>query len=183
MLAALAKWPNVPDVYGWLALTARGQWRLRGEPIANAAINAFIGRNYAADARGRWFFQNGPQRVYVTLELAPWVFRVQPDGSLLTHTGRRPRQLLAAALVDGSAFLLHTELGAGNVDDRDAGLFLPAVVDSRGQPAAAEALEGQAPLFVVAARCHLGDALVPLQPLSLAEAEAAFGFRRRPAPD
>src|SRR5690606_15898587 len=31
VLAAIAKWPNVPAVYGWLGLTARGEWRLRGE--------------------------------------------------------------------------------------------------------------------------------------------------------
>jgi len=26
--AAIAKWPNVPHCYGWLALDARGQWRI-----------------------------------------------------------------------------------------------------------------------------------------------------------
>jgi len=71
VLAAIAKWPNVPAVYGWLLLTKRGEWRIRGEPIVNAAIGDFIGRNYAADDRGRWFLQNGPQRVYVDLELSP----------------------------------------------------------------------------------------------------------------
>jgi hypothetical protein len=55
VLAALAKWPDVPAVTGWLSLTARGDWRLRGEPIGNDAIRAFIGRNYASDAQGRWY--------------------------------------------------------------------------------------------------------------------------------
>ena len=73
VLAAMAKWPGVPHVHGWLALTARGQWRLGGEPIAHAALRGFIDRIYACDRRGRWFFQNGPQRVYVTLELAPFL--------------------------------------------------------------------------------------------------------------
>ena len=45
VVAALAKWPNVPAVFGLLALTGRGEWRLRGEPIANVAIRDFIGRN------------------------------------------------------------------------------------------------------------------------------------------
>jgi hypothetical protein len=27
--AAMAKWPDVPDCYGWLALDARGNWRMR----------------------------------------------------------------------------------------------------------------------------------------------------------
>jgi hypothetical protein len=31
----------------------------------------FIQRNYDHDAQGQWFFQNGPQRVYVELEATP----------------------------------------------------------------------------------------------------------------
>ena len=69
--AAMARWPNVPAVYGWLELTARGEWRIKGEPIDNAAIRDFIARNYAHDGRGNWFFQNGPQRVFVSLEATP----------------------------------------------------------------------------------------------------------------
>jgi len=70
---ALERWPGVPAVYGWLALDRRGEWRLRNpasgafERIGNAALRAFIARNYAADARGAWYFQNGPQRVYARL--------------------------------------------------------------------------------------------------------------------
>jgi hypothetical protein len=29
--AALKKWPNVPDCYGWLALDARGDWYMRDD--------------------------------------------------------------------------------------------------------------------------------------------------------
>ena len=97
---AMAKWPNVPHCYGWLALDARGGWRMRdeaaqqsgqaGERITNQALLGFINRNYACDDDGRWYFQNGPQRVYVDLEdwslsrthyLAP----IPPGGSA-THT-------------------------------------------------------------------------------------------------
>ncbi len=60
VLAGLAKWPEVPAVYGWLALDRRGNWLLRETAagkfgrIGNAALRDFISRNYAADARGRW---------------------------------------------------------------------------------------------------------------------------------
>src|SRR5919204_365486 len=71
---AMAKWPNVPAVYGWLALDRRGNWLIRStsttqpfERITNAALREFIARNYEADSAGRWYFQNGPQRVYVTI--------------------------------------------------------------------------------------------------------------------
>ena len=36
---ALAKWPNVPDCYGWLGLDARGHWYLRDD--ATQAAGAF----------------------------------------------------------------------------------------------------------------------------------------------
>ena len=80
---ALAKWPDVPNCYGWLALDARGHWRMRderaqhlhlpGDKLTNAALVGFINRNYAADERGCWYFQNGPQRVYVNLEATPYI--------------------------------------------------------------------------------------------------------------
>ena len=83
--AALAKWPKVPDCRGWLGLDARGDWYMRddacqragafphpkGSRIEHSKLQAFIGRNYAADEHGAWFFQNGPQRVYVVLEATP----------------------------------------------------------------------------------------------------------------
>ena len=32
-LRSMAKWPNVPAVYGWLTLDRRGNWLLQGERI------------------------------------------------------------------------------------------------------------------------------------------------------
>jgi hypothetical protein len=89
---ALEKWPNVPHAYGWLSLDEHGNWALKDSPIANATLIDFIGRNYSCDERGRWFFQNGPQRVYVTLAATPFVLKValtQPQLSFLTHTGEQ----------------------------------------------------------------------------------------------
>ena len=60
VLRGLAKWPDVPAVYGWLSLDRRGHWRIKGEHIGNPTVSAFIGRNYEYDSQGRWFFQNGP---------------------------------------------------------------------------------------------------------------------------
>lgn len=99
--AALAKWPNVPHCTGWLLLDRRGQWRMRdegaqargelGTPIRHAALIGFIERNYERDEGGRWFFQNGPQRVFVELAYTPWVVRLAMDAAgeptLTDHTG------------------------------------------------------------------------------------------------
>jgi hypothetical protein len=89
VLRSLIKWPNVPDCFGWLALDRRGQWRmvdefaqqnkLPGQVIAHAMLNEFISRNYASDHLGRFFFQNGPQRVFITLAATPWIVRIIPN--------------------------------------------------------------------------------------------------------
>lgn len=89
VLRSLIKWPNVPDCYGWLALDRRGQWRMRdeftqqhnlpGQVIQHNALNEFIARNYACDELGRYFFQNGPQRVFITLDATPWIVRMIPS--------------------------------------------------------------------------------------------------------
>lgn len=104
---ALAKWPNVPDCWGWLGLDMRGHWWLRddaaqaqgtfpqskGTRLEHEKLLAFIGRNYEANAQGHWFFQNGPQRVYVELENCPMVWRVHADGRVVSHTGYEAKQV------------------------------------------------------------------------------------------
>jgi hypothetical protein len=186
VLAAIAKWPNVPEVFGWLRLTARGQWLLRGEPIGNAAIRDFIGRNYAADAHGRWFFQNGPQRVYVALELTPWVYRLDADGGVATHTGAAPRELRAVALLDDGRIVAVTELGAGVVDDRDSTALLRAVVAPDRTPLDSDAAErwlsGATEASIDAARLGLDGGIVPVQRIGAALLGERFGFEREPAP-
>lgn len=88
VLDSLKKWPNVPVCYGWLALDRRGEWRMRnefaqanklpGDVIKHQALKAFIQRNYVQDPSGCFFFQNGPQRVFVSLDYTPWVVRLIP---------------------------------------------------------------------------------------------------------
>src|SRR3954465_15829874 len=84
---SLARWPNVPAVYGWLSLDRRGNWRIKGEKIGNPALREFISRNYQPDERGQWYFQNGPQRVYVSLAYAPLVVHYEGD-RVVDHCGR-----------------------------------------------------------------------------------------------
>ena len=124
--AAIAKWPNVPAVFGWLSLNGRGDWRIKDDPIENEAINEFIGRNYMNDGCGNWFFQNGPQRVYVSLEIAPWVYRLDEFKRLATHTGTHPRELRQAFADENGRLYFETELGPGVLDDRDTLAFLGA---------------------------------------------------------
>jgi len=118
---SLTKWPNVPAVYGWLSLDRRGNWLIKGEKIGNAALREFIGRNYEPDARGCWFFQNGPQRVYVGLAYTPLVVHYEGD-DLLDHCGR-PFRAETAYLDDEGSVLLSGNGSIALLDDRDLERF------------------------------------------------------------
>jgi DUF2946 family protein len=114
---AMAKWPNVPAVYGWLALDRRGNWRIKGETIGNPALREFIARNYQPDERGCWYFQNGPQRVYAALAYAPLVAHYEGD-ALFDHCGR-PLRMTAGYLDDEGSVLIAGGAGVALLDDRD----------------------------------------------------------------
>lgn len=140
---AMAKWPNVPHCFGWLALDARGVWRMRddraqslglpGDRIANAALLGFINRNYMHDERGRWYFQNGPQRVYVEIEATPWIWRLADDFSVSAHTGQPVTP--SACLLDGEGRLyLVADIGVGLVHTLDMGLAADAIEQGRWAP-------------------------------------------------
>jgi hypothetical protein len=187
VIAALARWPNVPAVFGWLSLTARGQWRLRGEPIHNAAICEFIGRNYAGDDRGRWYFQNGPQRVFVSLELTPWVYRLDTAGSITTQTGAVPTRCTGAALLDNDCVVLVTELGPGVIDDRDASRFLRVVADASGRTLDARGCEswliGTDDAYFLPERLSLEGDATRLERVSSDLLEHHWNFVREPTED
>jgi hypothetical protein len=142
---AMAKWPDVPDCYGWLGLDSRGQWWMRddraqalgafqsglpgakGSVLRHEKLIDFIHRNYEADAQGRWYFQNGPQRVFIELEMTPYIWRIEDDFAVTSHTGEWAQ--VHKALVDehGKVYL-QTTLGLGLVHTLDV-------------PRAAQALE------------------------------------------
>jgi len=135
VVRAMAKWPDVPQCFGWLSLDVRGQWRIQGEAIQHARAQSFLSRHYRSDEQGRWYVQNGPQQVFVSLDYTPWIYRWQPDQTFTTHTGLASRELLAVYLDDDGNLLLHTELGIGLLDDRDlAGCECLIEYDDAGAP-------------------------------------------------
>jgi len=164
VLRAMQRWPNVPAVFGWLRLDRRGRWMLvdRGRPdfeeardgagseITSPPILDFIGRNYLADDQGRWHWQNGPQRVFVDLELAPLVLRVMGEASrqsLVTHTGYPVTPGDEAWMDPQGNLFLRTSLGPGVIHDLDLaalafddGETLPRAVWMEGTRLAIEAV-------------------------------------------
>ena len=151
---ALAKWPNVPDCYGWLGLDARGRWYMRddrtqaagpfpqakGSLLQHEKLIDFIHRNYEADEAGQWFFQNGPQRVYVELEATPLVWRLATDGSVTSHTGKTTTVEQCLLDAEGRVYLA-TPLGLGLVHTLDVGLAADAVEQGRWTPVEVQAEE------------------------------------------
>jgi len=186
---AMAKWPNVPYCYGWLALDARGTWRMRdeaaqradapGDKLTNAALVGFIARNYLSDERGCWYFQNGPQRVYINLETTPFIARTDPAQGLVLHTGQPLGAPEEAFMTEAGGIVLRAGQTVAQVDDRDAAQLLQAF-ELDGRPAADEDvmawLEGGAGDLVL----RWQDRRIAVGRLTADEVPARFGFVRRP---
>ena len=147
--AALQKWPNIPHCYAWLALDARGAWRMRdertqslnlpGDKVRNEALIGFINRNYQHDQQGRWFFQNGPQRVYVDLAATPYIAHTTLDHGFVLHTGERMKVIDSVFLSSEGQLFLHTGKILAQVDDRDLAACLSKLTIS-SEPASDQEL-------------------------------------------
>ena len=211
VIAAMARWPDVPDVYGWLSLSERGQWRLHpggdalldlhgaGEEISSPQILQFIGRNYGVDEWGRWYFQNGPQRVYVRLDAAPYILDTAGTGlELRTHTGLAAGSVLAWWLDDTGRLYARCRQGPGLVAGRDLMDVMDGLCTEDGQPLL-QALEQDEPcaqpLRVRVAREDSAAAggtgrrggasptrIVALHRCAASDIPAALGFQRLPQP-
>ncbi|WP_454693331.1 DUF2946 family protein [Achromobacter aegrifaciens] len=187
---ALARWPDVPAVYGWLSLDARGRWRLHpqgqsaaggpGESITNTQILEFINRNYEHDDAGRWFFQNGPQRVFLRLDAAPYVLRLSDDNSgLLTHTNQAVASVSAWRLDDAGQLYAMTPLGAGIVLDRDLPPLLEKMATVDAQPLL-DALERLSPGGTIQAVLPGTYAAAPLALIAQKDVAQEFSFEPNP---
>ncbi|MGE0386411.1 MAG: DUF2946 family protein [Gammaproteobacteria bacterium] len=183
VVRAMARWPDVPECHGWLALDRRGGWRLRGEPLDHPNIIAFIGRNYAADAQGRWFFQNGPQRVYVALEYTPWIYRVDGRDGLVAHTGRQAGAVERFCIDDEGHLLALAALGPGLIHACDVPILAARIAGAHGRPLDDDEIEAA---LANPAECPLtlrwNDRPLPLEFVPRAQAARRFGYRPDPAP-
>jgi hypothetical protein len=189
---ALAKWPNVPYCYGWLGLDARGNWRMRderaqhlnlpGDKLTHAALVAFIVRNYAADERGCWYFQNGPQRVYVRLEATPYIVRTDPGEGWMLHTGAALGPIDEAVLTESGALVLRSGDIVAQLDDRDFAHVLP-LLHMNGAAVEDESLLEWIESSTAAGELVLSDRgrLIPLQRLAADQLPKHFHFVSEPS--
>ncbi len=188
VLRGIAKWPNVPAVFGWLSLNRRGQWLIKGDLISNPGLIAYIGRNYDHDEGGRWFFQNGPQRVFVAPDYTPLIYRiVNPRRSPLAlecHTGRRVDIINGGWLDEKGTLLIETEHGIGIVHDHDLGWMFAYLVDANGSLLNDDMLaklmdllqrQRAAPLWI-----RFDEENLKIEPILSRDVPQRFGFASRP---
>lgn len=138
---ALARWPNVPAIAGWLKLNTQGDWLLTGPvpeglTISHPRILNFMARNYGCEPDGRFYFQNGPQKAYVQLAYTPWVYRIHPlesgDLMLSTHTGLLDWP--AAMFQDEQGrVLIQGEQGIGLLHSNDMDLLAAGLNEVQGE--------------------------------------------------
>lgn len=117
----------------------------KGSLLRHDKLVGFIQRNYESDAQGQWFFQNGPQRVYVELQATPLILRVDgaPDFAVTAHTGQAAR-IQRCMLDEHGRLYLETDVGFGLVhtldmthaaDAIELGLWVPDEVLAQDLPA------------------------------------------------
>lgn len=191
----MLKWPNVPAVFGWLALDRRGNWLIRTgdkrdiadlaaafERIGNAAVIEFIGRNYARDGEDRYYFQNGPQRVYVTLDYTPYVYRLDESRTaFVAHTGASSGRVKRVFFDEEGSLIFSAELGVGVVLDRDLAATLEQFGERDGQPLDAETLFRRVRAGERLAARLMGSE-VAVSSVRAKEVPSRFGFVARPEP-
>jgi hypothetical protein len=190
VLQALRKWPGVPSVYGWLSLDRRGNWAIKDDRVRHPALIDFIGRNYDHDDQGRWFFQNGPQRVFVRLAYTPVVCRTQPVGgglAFVAHTGTPVDRVLRAWLDERGALLIEAPEMIGLVHDQDLPEVLAHLLGPDGRPMGDDAVErllddaaGADPSKAISLRTATGA--VPVFTILSGELGGRFGFDPDPRP-
>jgi hypothetical protein len=188
---AMAKWPNVPDCYGWLALDARGAWRMRderaqhlnlpGDKVIQVALLGFINRNYAVDDRGCWYFQNGPQRVYLNLEATPYIARTDPQQGLVLHTGEAFGPLVRAYMTEVGELIVEGGGKLAQVDDRDLAQLMDAL-ELDGHAVSDDKLMAWLGGAAGTLALRYQQQRAPVDRIARDDVPSHFNFRRLPAP-
>jgi alpha-L-fucosidase len=104
-----------------------------GESIENKQILRFINRNYSHDAEGRWFFQNGPQRVFVRIDAAPLVIAVDDaHGVFNSHNGHLIEKIDFWLIDDDGHLFFQSSSGAGQIVDKDLTRLVDTLLTTQG---------------------------------------------------
>ena len=183
-LNALAKWPNVPDCFGWLSLDPRGRWRIQDELITHPRTITFINHNYRQDELGRSYVQNGPQLVFVDLEYTPWVYRLEHGDQLCAHTGKDGGMLNRLFIDETGSMIADATAGVGILHDSDLQTALARIWNSDGTRPGDEQLEIEFERLKktgeTALQFRWGTELLPIEVTDSHRLATQFGYVPRP---
>jgi hypothetical protein len=184
VIASMAKWPNVPDCYGWLHLDAQGRWLLGewGKPlpesrpsvVEHTGLQQFINRNYLQPTPANsphplcWALQNGPQRVWATLALAPLIITLH-GGTATAHTGQTV-DIQAVYLADDGVVYFATSGGPAALASRSMEAFASGVTTNSASQYDWQAQPQQTK-----------TPMLPIQRCCAADVTSLLGFNRQPS--
>ena len=198
VLRSLIKWPNVRACFGWLTLDRRGQWRmvdefaqqnqLPGQAVQHTILNEFISRNYACDTSGRFFFQNGPQRVFISLAATPWVARITPSEQgtqLITQCQTKIKPSGALSDENGNIYIVGRVKHAVYTDNHTQQFEIAeyssvAILHDHDLDQFSELAKLREEACSFGGFWSWHDILLPLDPIHSEELSKRFGFVRKP---
>ena len=155
--------------------------RLPGDVIRHPALLAFICRNYGQDAQTCWYFQNGPQKVYVTLEATPFIARTDPLCGFVLHTGEPMSRPERAWITDEGIFILKENDRIAQIDDRDIAECLTNLRLDGAKLADERLLAWLAdPLAAGHLSLMLGEQTIAVEKLVNPDLPAFFGYQPNP---
>ena len=157
--------------------------------MSNAVIVDFINRNYAHDAVGCWYFQNGPQRVFVAIDYTPFVYRLDAPHPgapprIVSHTGLAVTRVEVSWIYEAAVMLLATELAADMRDARGLDRLLPCFTDESGtaltEDIIAETTERLQAGGDTRLHFHYLGYTLPVSPIKAGDVPFKFGFVQWP---
>ena len=185
------KWPNVPDVYNWLELDNRGNWCIKNEKISHKGLIKFINDHYSSDDKGRWFFQNGPQRVFVKLHSTPFILSIALNDDVIyfkTQTNQVIQQIEQFWLDNNGRLLLSWDQYLGLLSDRDLSMMSDYIVpvNANGQQEFDQISGLDIPSSFsenkIPFNLKLNNRLYDIRPIRERDFSRLFNFEPNPAP-
>ena len=104
-----------------------------GDIIRHESLLAFIYRNYDCDSRSAWYFQNGPQRVYVELETTPFIARTDPALGFVLHDRTPVLEIDHVFMTDTGQLIIQSQQKIAMLDPSDLGHCLASWLSAPNQ--------------------------------------------------
>jgi hypothetical protein len=150
-----------------------------GDVIRHPALLAFIYRNYLRNNDGAWYFQNGPQRVFVNLVQTPFIARTDPIHGFITHDGAAMTPIEHVWITGEGRLILGSGERIAMIDDRDLAECL-SLLRVEGEPVDDTFLLEWLSNSKSTLQFLCGESLLPVHALYDENLGTALGFNPNP---